>query len=116
MNVQIDVGTRQITRRLARRRGGADVGRGVALAGGASAATTLIVDDDLACPGSNYPTIAAAVAAAQGGDTIQVCAGDYFENVTDGNKDLHFVGPQAGVDPRGASYPRPGGEAKLESV
>ncbi len=89
---------------------------GVGLAGSASAATTLIVDDDTACPGAMYSTIHDAVAAAQDGDTIQVCAGDYFEKVDDTGLSLHFVGPQAGVDPRTASYPRSGGEANIEYI
>jgi hypothetical protein len=87
---------------------------GVGLAGSASAASTLIVDDDLACPGATYSTIEDAVTASSNGDTIQICAGTYFENVNDFDHDLHFVGPQAGVDPRSAAYPRPGGEAFIE--
>jgi parallel beta-helix repeat protein len=43
---------------------------------------TLVVDDDLSCARAAFRTIQAAVAAAQPGATIRVCAGDYTENVT----------------------------------
>ncbi len=43
--------------------------------------STLVVDDDLACPGATYSTISAAVTDASNGDTIQVCAGTYNEQV-----------------------------------
>ncbi len=61
--------------------------------------STLTVDDDgVQCPGG-FPTIQAAVNSADSGDTIQVCAGTYPENVST-NKNLNFRGPQAGVDAR----------------
>ncbi|MBA2495337.1 MAG: right-handed parallel beta-helix repeat-containing protein, partial [Acidobacteria bacterium] len=60
---------------------------------------TLIVDDDLACPGATFSTISAAVAAAIAGDTIQVCAGTYNEFVTV-DKTLTILGAQNGVDAR----------------
>jgi hypothetical protein len=70
-----------------------------ALASTASAATTLVVDDNLACPDAAYATISAAVAAATAGDTIQVCAGIYPETVHV-DKTLTFLGAKAGVDGR----------------
>ncbi|HJQ34437.1 MAG TPA: hypothetical protein VJ866_19815 [Pyrinomonadaceae bacterium] len=46
------------------------------------AAATLVVDDDnVQCPGATYNTIQSAVNAASAGDTIQVCPGSYNENV-----------------------------------
>lgn len=65
----------------------------------AHAAATLTVDDDLACPGSDYTTISAAVADAQPGDTIQVCPGIYPETVHV-DKSLTFLGAMAGKDGR----------------
>jgi len=41
----------------------------------------LVVDDDLACPGAAYTTITAAIGAAATGDVIQVCSGNYSEDV-----------------------------------
>lgn len=64
-----------------------------------TAPSTIVVDDDLACPNATFNTIQAAVNAAIAGDTIQVCAGTYPENVST-NKNLTFLGPQAGVDAR----------------
>ena len=73
----------------------------------ASAAMTLVVDDDgmataADCndPTPTYMTIGAAVAAAASGDTIKVCPGMYTENVVL-NKSLTLLGAQAGVDARG---------------
>jgi nitrous oxidase accessory protein NosD len=65
----------------------------------AAAPATLIVDDDLSCPGATYPTISAAVLAASPGDTIKVCPGTYNELVNV-NKQLTIEGAQAGVDAR----------------
>jgi hypothetical protein len=45
----------------------------------ASAAQHVVDDDRLECPSAGYTTIAAAVAAAQPGDTISVCHGVYRE-------------------------------------
>jgi Bacterial Ig domain len=50
------------------------------LAPASASAAQLVVDDDkLECPSAGYTTIAAAVAAAQAGDTISVCHGVYRE-------------------------------------
>jgi Periplasmic copper-binding protein (NosD) len=57
------------------------VGGGGALAHGDDG-EKLVVDDDLACPSADYPTIQAAVNAADPGDTILVCPGVYNEQVT----------------------------------
>ena len=47
-----------------------------------AAADTLIVDNDRAeCPNADSPSIQAAVAAAQPGDTLRVCPGLYTEDV-----------------------------------
>ena len=51
------------------------------------------------CLTPNYNTIGAAVAAASNGDTIDVCAGTYAENVAI-NKSLTVDGAQAGIDAR----------------
>ena len=67
--------------------------------GAASAATTRIVDDNLACPGATFTTIQAAVNTAIAGDTVKVCAGSYVETVTV-NKTLTIQGAQMGVDAR----------------
>lgn len=72
--------------------------------------STLIVDDDLACPGATYSTISAAVAAAIAGDTIRVCAGTYNEFVTV-DKTLIILGAQNGVDARTRA-----GEPSTESI
>lgn len=57
----------------------------------------LVVDDDgVECPGASFTTIQAAVTSATAGDTIQVCAGTYKENVTI-NKALTLNGANAGI-------------------
>lgn len=44
---------------------------------------TLVVDANrLECPGAPFRTISAAVAAAATGDTIEICAGTYAEQIT----------------------------------
>ncbi len=49
----------------------------------ASAAQQLVVDDDkLQCPSAGFTSIAAAVAAAQPGDTVSVCDGVYYEGAS----------------------------------
>jgi hypothetical protein len=64
------------------------IGRGAALAvacasllapASASAAQLVVDDDRLECPSAGYTTIAAAVAAAQAGDTVSICHGVYRE-------------------------------------
>ncbi|MBI2357716.1 MAG: right-handed parallel beta-helix repeat-containing protein [Deltaproteobacteria bacterium] len=78
---------------------------------GAAAQVTHWVNDDdpngggYASPGTScsdpgYPTVQAAINAATSGDTIQVCAGTYVENVNLA-KSLTLLGAQAGVDARG---------------
>lgn len=43
---------------------------------------TLVVDDNMACPSADYPSIQVAVTAADPGDVILVCPGVYNEQVT----------------------------------
>jgi hypothetical protein len=75
------------------------------------AATTLVVDDDgVQCPAATHTTISSAVAAASAGDTIQVCAGSYGENVLV-DKTLTINGPNAGASALGARAP----EAEVSS-
>jgi hypothetical protein len=63
------------------------------------------VDDDrVQCPFAAYTTISAAVAAANNGDQIDVCAGTYTETVAV-NKFLTLRGAQAGVDARTRAVP-----------
>jgi parallel beta-helix repeat protein len=57
------------------------------------------VGNPATCKGATYPTINAAVAAANPGDTIKVCPGTYNENVAV-NKPLKFLGAKAGKDGR----------------
>ncbi|PIR83989.1 hypothetical protein COU18_01105 [Candidatus Kaiserbacteria bacterium CG10_big_fil_rev_8_21_14_0_10_51_14] len=56
---------------------------------------TLVVDDDLACPGATYTTIQAAVDDANPGDTVEVCDGTYDEDVNV-NKSIILSG--SGID------------------
>ncbi len=59
----------------------------------------LLVDDDLVqCPTAAYTTIQSAVNAALAGQTVQVCAGTYPEQVNV-NKSLTVVGPNANINP-----------------
>jgi len=68
------------------------------------AASTFVVDDNLACPGATFTTIQAAVNAASSGDTIKVCPGTYNELVQV-NKTLTILGAQSGVDARTRAVP-----------
>ena len=77
-------------------------------------AATLVVDDDGMASATDcnatipaYPTIGAAVAAANPGDTIKVCPGLYAEQVFIGTNasnvvlnNLTLLGAQASVDGR----------------
>jgi len=69
-----------------------------------SAASTLIVDDNLSCSGATFTTIQAAVNAASAGDTIKVCSGTYNEFVVV-DRQLTILGAQAGNDARTRAVP-----------
>jgi len=72
-----------------------------------NAATTLVVDDDnVQCPLATFTSIQTAVNAAASGDTIQVCAGSYNENVNIPNAlaNLTVNGAQAGVSVSGRTF------------
>ncbi len=74
-------------------------------------AATLTVDDDLVqCPAATFTSISAAVAAANPGDTIKVCAGTYNELVQV-DRTLTILGAQSSVDARTRAVP-----ASSESV
>jgi len=73
----------------------------VIAAGGEALADTFVVDDDgVQCPGAGYTTIQDAYAAASDSDIIEVCAGTYVVDTLYIFKELTFIGPQVGVDPR----------------
>jgi hypothetical protein len=55
--------------------------------------STLIVGS---CPGATFATIQSAVSAAASGDTIQICAGTYDEDVSIGTSNLIISGAGAG--------------------
>jgi len=64
-------------------------------------AATLLVDNDLVqCPTATFTSINAAIAAANPGDTIQVCPGLYAEMVNINKNNLTLRGAQAGIDAR----------------
>jgi parallel beta-helix repeat protein len=58
-------------------------------------AATFVVDDDMACPGAAFSSITAALAAASSGDTIQVCAGTYDEDVNVNKSGVSLIGAGA---------------------
>ncbi len=64
-------------------------------------ASVLVVGSGPSCPGATYTTIQAAVTAASAGDTIQVCAGSYNENVTINKNNITLIGAGASAN---ASY------------
>src|SRR5919198_2905172 len=54
-------------------------------------AATIVVDNDFAdCPQADFNSIQAAVAAAQPGDKILVCPGEYAESVVVNQNDLRI--------------------------
>lgn len=62
--------------------------------------TTLTVDDDLVqCPGAAFRTIQAAMNNAVAGDTVQVCAGTYNENVNITKNNISLIGSGRGTNP-----------------
>lgn len=74
------------------------------------AAGILLVDDDkVQCPAAVYTTIQSAVTAAAAGDTVQVCAGTYNENVNIPNTKagLTLIGAQAGTSFAGRTFAGP---------
>jgi len=58
--------------------------------------TTVVVDDDMACPGAAFTTIQQGINAAVAGQIVQVCAGTYNEDVNVNKANLILQG--AGVD------------------
>lgn len=60
--------------------------------------TTLTVDDDLVqCPGAAFRTIQSALNNALAGDTVQVCAGSYNENVNINTNNISLIGAGRGT-------------------
>jgi hypothetical protein len=57
------------------------LGGSTAIAHDDDGGATLVVDDNMACPSADYPSIQAAVNAAPPGSTIYVCPGVYNEQV-----------------------------------
>ena len=63
----------------------------------AKAATLVVDDDSIQCPGAAFSSIQAAALAANPGDTIQVCAGTYNGDVTITDANVTLNGAQAGT-------------------
>lgn len=61
---------------------------------------TLVVSNNGHCDDAKYSTISAGVAAAQPGDTVQVCSGTYKEDVLV-NKSISLVGENASINATG---------------
>lgn len=62
--------------------------------------TTITVDDNrVECPGAAYTSIQAAMNASLAGDTVDVCAGTYNENVTISKNNITLQGAGAGTIP-----------------
>jgi hypothetical protein len=57
----------------------------------------IVVDDDSACPGAAFATIQGAINAAAVGDTIEVCAGTYNEDITINKDNLILIGAASGT-------------------
>lgn len=83
------------------------LGAGVVTATAASAAppvappagALVVGEESSTCPDPGFATITEAVEAAEAGDTVYVCAGEYDEDV-DVDRSLTFLGAQHGVDAR----------------
>ena len=58
-------------------------------------AAIIVVDDDSVCPGAAFTTIQAAINAAGVGDTIDVCAGTYDEDIVINKDNLSVIGAGA---------------------
>lgn len=76
---------------------------------------TILVDDDrVQCPGATAPTIAAGIAAAAPGDTVQVCPGIYPERVSI-DRPLTLAGPFGPIAALDCFDPTPSDPAGLDA-